>query len=155
MTDNLEEFEQQIYSQQQPIEPPFERDQDTYKHLLGVDNYNSKSVNKDSPRAMLNPREMQATRVAARVINRIEYGQKRFGWDLHELIEFFEGNRGITEVTSRSKFGWVGKIVTANYSPSQADQYTQEVIEDYEEPAKQSAMENIRSKIPFLKKKEM
>jgi hypothetical protein len=154
---NDEEYQDSVQAvYDEPIlEAPFERDQDTYKHLLGVDKYNSRAVNKDSPRAMLNPKEMQATRIAGRVINRIEYGEKMFGWKLGNLIEFFEGNRGITDVTSRGKFGWVSKIVTANYSPTQSDQYTQEVITDYEEPAKQSALDNVRNSIPFLKKKEM
>ena len=154
---NNEEYENSIQAvYDEPIlEAPFEREQDTHRHLLKIDKYNSKAINEDSPRAMLNPKEMQSTRTTGRVINRIEYGQKMFGWNLEHLIEFFEGNRGITEVTSRGKYGWVDTIVTSNYSPQQAQQYTEQVVQDYEEPAKQSAVENVRSKIPFLKKKEM
>jgi hypothetical protein len=149
-----EESIQAVYNEPEQ-EAPFEKEQDTHKHLLGIDTYNSKAVNKDSPRAMLNPKEMQSTRVAGRVINRIEYGQKMFGWKLEHLIEFFEGNRGITDVTSRGKFGYISQLVTNNYSQQQAEQFTQQVIQDYEEPAKQSALDNVRSAIPFLQKKEM
>ncbi len=85
----LEELQQQIADEQE-FEKPFERDQDIAQHLFGVDKYPGRSVNKDSTRANNNPTELQAVRGSARIINRLELGQKLFNWDFNNIIEFFE-----------------------------------------------------------------
>jgi hypothetical protein len=98
---------------------------------------------------------MQATRGAARVINRLEYGEKRFGWNLQDAIEFFEGTRNITEVTGRGKNMAVGYLTKSNINIQQQEQMHQAIQDGYEQQAEQSIQDKVRSKIPFLKKKEM
>jgi len=139
----------------QEIETPFEKDQDISRHLLSIAKYKSRAINEDSPRANNNPLELQATRGAARVINRCEYAEKRFGWDLTDLIEFFEGTRGITEVTGRGKNMAVGFLTKSNINIQQAEQMVRENQAEYQEEAQQSIQDKITSKIPFLKKQEM
>jgi hypothetical protein len=155
MTDNLDQYEEEIYAQQNQQETPFERDQDISRHLLAVGKYKGRSINEDSPRANNNPLELQATRSAARVINRLEYAEKMFGWDFTNLIEFFEGTRAITDVTGRGKHGWVATLTKSNYNIQQAEAFATDVATDFGEEAEQSIQEKISNKIPFLKKKEM
>lgn len=145
---------QEVYEDPQ-IEQPFEKDQDISRHLLSIAKYKSRAINEDSPRANNNPAELQATRSAARVINRCEYAEKRFGWNLSDLIEFFEGTRAITEVTGRGKNMAVGFLTKSNINIQQAEQMVRENQMDYQEEAQQSIREKISSKIPFLKKQEM
>jgi hypothetical protein len=144
----------EVYNEPQ-IEQPFEKDQDISRHLLSVAKYKSRAINEDSPRANNNPLELQATRSAARVINRCEYAEKRFGWNLTDLIEFFEGTRAITEVTGRGKNMAVGFLTKSNINIQQAEQMVRENQIDYQEEAEQSIQEKVASKIPFLKKKEL
>lgn len=154
MTDNLDQYEQEIYNQQQS-DQPFEREEDISKHLLSIAKYKSRAINEDSPRANNNPLELQSTRGSARVINRCEYAEKRFGWDLSDIIEFFEGTRGITEVTGRGKNMAVGFLTKSNINIQQAEQMVRENQTDFQEQAEESIQDKIQSKIPFLKKKEM
>ena len=151
----LDEIEQQIYAQQEQQETPFERDQDISRHLLSIAKYKSRAINEDSPRANNNPGELQATRGAARVINRCEYAEKRFGWDLSDIIDFFDGTRGITDVTGRGKNMAVGFLTKSNINIQQAEQMVRENQLDFQDEAQQSIQDKIGSKIPFLKKKEL
>jgi len=155
MTDDLDQYENDIYNQPQQQEQPFERDQDISRHLLAIGKYKGRAINEDSPRANNNPLELQSTRSAARVINRLEYAQKRFGWDFTDLIEFFEGTRSITDVTGRGKHGWVATLTKSNYNIQQAEEFAGEVAHDFGEQAEQSIQEKISNKIPFMKKKEL
>jgi len=151
----LDQYEQEIYSNQNQTDAPFEREEDISKHLLGIGKYKGRAINEDSPRANNNPLELQATRSAARVINRLEYAEKRFGWDFTDLIDFFEGTRSITEVTGRGKNMAVGFLTKSNINIQQAEQMVRDNQTDFQEQAEQSIQEKISSKIPFLKKKEM
>jgi len=150
----LDTIEQEIYSQQ-PMETPFERDQDISRHLLSIAKYKSRAINEDSPRANNNAAELQATRGAARVINRCEYAEKRFGWDLSDIIDFFDGTRGITDVTGRGKNMAVGFLTKSNINIQQAEQMVRDNQVDFEGEAQQSIQDKIGGKIPFLKKKEL
>ena len=112
MYDNLDN---EIYNDRlMPMDRPFERTEDVAKHLFGVAKYKGKAVNEDTPRANNNPQEMQATRSAARLINRLEYGEKMFRWDFSNLIEFFEGDRSITDVTGRGKNGMAAYLAKSD-----------------------------------------
>jgi len=150
-------FEEEMYREQyMPMERPFERDQDIAKHLFGVAKYTGKAVNEDSPRANNNPQELQATRSCARLINRLEYGAKMFKWDFTNLIEFFESDRSITDVTGRGKNGMASYLAKSDINIQQAEQMaSQNIGVDYSDQAVQSAREKLESKIPFLKRKEM
>jgi hypothetical protein len=153
---NDKQFEEEIYNDQYyQQDQPFERDQDISKHLLGISKYKGKAINEDSPRANNNPQELQATRCAARLINRLEYGQKTLGFEFETLIEFFEGDRAITDVTSRGKHGWVSTLTKSNYSIQQAEQFAGEIANDFNQQAEESLRDKISNKIPFLKKREM
>lgn len=139
-----------------PIDRPFERDQDIAKHLFGVAQYKGKAINEDSPRANNNPQELQATRSCARLINRLEYGEKMFKWNFSDLIEFFEGDRSITDVTGRGKNGMASYLAKSDINIQQAEQMaSQNMGIDYSDEAVQSARDKLESKIPFLKRKEM
>jgi len=149
----LEELQEKMLREQQ-AEKPFERTEDIAQHLFGVDNYPGRSVNKDSTRANNNPTELQAVRGSARIINRLELGEKLFGWNFNNIIEFFEGNRAITDVTGRGKNGMMSYLAKSDINIQQAEQM---IIQgqDYSEEAELSAREKIQTKIPFLKKKEL
>ena len=155
-----QEFEQEIYGnpQQQlmPIDRPFERDQDIAKHLFGVAKYKGRSVNEDTPRANNNPQELAATRSAARLINKLEYGEKAYNFNFTNVIDFFESDRSITDVTGRGKNFAASYLAKSDINIQQAEQIAaQNLGVDYSNEAVQSAREKIESKIPFLKRKEM
>lgn len=154
MTDNLDQYEEEIYNQQQ-ADQPFEREEDISKRLLSIEKGKSRAINNNSPIANNNPLELQATRGAGRVINRLEYGEKRFGWNLSDAIEFFEGTRNITEVTGRGKNMAVGYLTKSNINIQQAEQLQQQNTVEYEQQAEQGIREKIGNKLNFLKKKEM
>ena len=152
MYDNLDN---EIYNDRlMPMDRPFERTEDVAKHLFGVAKYKGKAVNEDTPRANNNPQEMQATRSAARLINRLEYGEKMFRWDFSNLIEFFEGDRSITDVTGRGKNGMAAYLAKSDINIQQAEQMAENNL-DYTQEAEQSVRDKLGSKIPFLKKQEM
>ena len=151
-----DEIENEVYRQPpQIMDRPFERTEDVAKHLFGVAKYKGRAVNEDSPRANNNPNEMMATRCAARLINRLEYGQKMFKWDFENLIDFFEGDRAITEVTGRGKHMAASYLAKSDINIQQAEQTMTQNNQDFVEQAELSAREKIESKIPFLKRKEM
>jgi len=155
MTDDyFDDSLNEIYNQQQ-TEQPFERDQDIAKALLSIGKYKGRAINEDTPKSNNNPLEMQATRSAARLINRLEHAEKMFKWDLTNLIDFFEGNRAIIEVTGRGKNMAVGFLTKSNINIQQAEQMVRDNQVMYEEDAQASLRDKIANKIPFLKKKEM
>jgi len=133
---------------------PFERECDVAKHLFSVSKYPGKSVNEDSSRGNNNPLELQAVRGAARLINRLELGEKLFSWNFKNLIDFFEGDRAITDVTGRSKNAAFAYLAKSDINIQQAEQMVANNM-DYGQEAEQSARAKIESKIPFLKRKEM
>ena len=153
----LDEYEQEVYENPNQPDAPFERDQYIAKRLLSVNKYGTRAISEDTPIANNNPLEMQATRSAARLINRLEHIQKMFNLDLSQLIDFFESDRAITEVTGRGKNMAVGYLTKSNINIQQAEQMIQNYQheEGYGEEASQSIQEKISQKVKFLKKKEM
>jgi hypothetical protein len=154
MTDNLDQYEEEIYNQQQ-ADQPFEREEDISKRLLSIEKGKSRAINNNTPIANNNELEMQSTRGAARVINRLEYAEKRLGLNLSDSVEFFEGTRNITETTGRGKNMAVGYLTKSNINIQQQEQMQQAVQEGYEQQAEQGIREKIGNKFSFLKKKEM
>jgi len=150
---NFEELQEQIRQEDQ-MERPFERDQDVSQHLFGTDKYPGRAINKDSARGNNNPTEIQAVRGSARIINRLELGEKLFGWTFTNIIDFFEGNRAITDVTGRSKNAAFAYLAKSDINIQQAEQMVAS-SQDYVEQAEVSARDKIESKIPFLKRKEI
>ena len=136
------------------IDKRFERDQDVSQHLFGTDEYPGRAINKDSTRGNNNPTELQAVRGSARLINRLELAEKEFGWNFVNIIDFFEGNRAITDVTGRSKNAAFAYLAKSDINIQQAEQMVAN-SEDFIEQAETSARSKIESKIPFLKKQEM
>jgi hypothetical protein len=155
---NIDQELYEIETEQPPqeeIKMPFEREYDIAKHLLATAKYEGKAINEDSPRANNNPLELQATRCAARLINRLELGQKMYGWDFKHLIPFFEQDRAIIDVTGRGKHGWVSSLTKSNISIQHAEQLSNEISSDFDQQAEQSITSKIQSRIPFLKSREM
>jgi hypothetical protein len=150
---DIDELEQEL-EQEAPREKRFERDQDIAQHLFGVEKYPGQSVNKDSARGNNNPLELQAVRGSARIINRLELGEKLFKWDFTNIIEFFEGNRAITDVTGRSKNAAFAYLAKSDINIQQAEQMVTNNM-DYGPEAEASARDKLEKKIPFLKRKEM
>lgn len=145
---------QQNQIEQQYQNKPFEREYDIAKHLFSVSKYPGKAINEDSSRGNNNPTELQAVRGSARLINRLELGEKLFNWDFKNIIDFFEGNRAITDVTGRSKNAAFAYLAKSDINIQQAEQMASNNI-DYEQEAVESVRDKIGQRIPFLKKREM
>ena len=145
---------QQDQQQQQLQDRPFEKEYDIAKHLFSVSKYPGKSINEDSSRGNNNPTELQAVRGAARLINRLELGEKLFDWNFKNIIDFFEGDRAITDVTGRSKNAAFAYLAKSDINIQQAEQMISNNM-DYGQEAVESAREKIGQKIPFLKRKEL
>lgn len=135
---------------------PFEREEDVAKHLSEIEDYNNPSINKDSGRANNSPDELRAVRANAKVINKLKLGEKLYGWDFESngLIDFFISNRGITEVTSRSKHGWMPTLLKSSYNIQQSEVFAREIEKDFSDSAQESIRDKIRNKVPLLQKQE-
>jgi hypothetical protein len=136
---------------------PFETQEDVAKHLSEIEDYNNKAINKDSGRANNSPDELKAVRANAKLINKLLLGQKMFGWNFEEngLIDYFTSNRAITEVTSRSKHGWMPTLLKSNYNIQQYEDYSRQIESDFSDDVQQSVRDKISNKVPLLKRQEL
>lgn len=133
----------------------FESPEAISKHLLDVNDYASNAVNQDSARANLNPLEMREARSKGNLIIELEEAQQICGWDLENQKAKQFGKLGVLNVTSRAKQGWASVLskTDKHINIQQAEQYANNISDEFDERVSQSVGDKIGSKLPFLKKR--
>jgi hypothetical protein len=136
---------------------PFESEFATSKHLLDISQYTSSGVNHDSARANLNFNELRQARCDGYLIQELEEAEKTCGWDLQIQKDKTMGKLGVLNVTSRAKQGWASVLskTDKHINIQTAEQYANEINDEFTEQTEMGMMDKIRSKVPFLKKKEL
>lgn len=151
---------EQEYLETYGIRPPvnrFDSAEHISKHLLDVNEYDSNGVNHDSARANLNFDELRQARADGYLMQELEEAEKLCKWDLTIQKDKTFGRLGVLNVTSRSKSGW-GSVLSKtdkHINIQTAEQYAEEISQDFSPEVEQGLGEKIRAKIPFLKKKEL
>lgn len=143
----------------QMLERPnlFESPESIARHIFEVDKSKSGTVNKDSARANLNPKELSSVRANGDLISELEYAERICGWDLKEAKDYVKEKLETTNVPSRSKFGygiWMAKT-DRRISQQDAEEGAREIQNQFGDNTEEGLGNKIRSSIPFLKKKEL
>lgn len=148
-----------MYDEYQNQEMPnmFESPEAIARHILEVDKSKAGVANKDSARANLNPSELRCVRANGDLISDLEYAEKVCGWDLSEAKDYIKEKLATTNIPSRSKNGFaiVLSKTDRRVSTPEAEQFAGEISNSFDGEVEESLAEKVRSKIPFLKKKEM
>jgi len=135
----------------------FESPESIARHILEVDKSKAGTVNKDSARANLNPKELSSVRANGDLISEIEYAGRICGWDLKEAKDYVKEKLETTNVPSRSKGGFaiVLSKTDRRIQTAEAEQFAGEIQDQFDEGTEESLM----NKIPLLggmfRKKEM
>jgi len=143
----------------QMLERPnlFESPESIARHILEVDKSKAGTVNKDSARANLNPRELSSVRTNGDLISELEYAERICGWDLKEAKDYVKEKLETTNVPSRSKSGFaiVLSKTDRRIQMGEAQEFAGEIQNQFDDKVEQGLGDKIRSSIPFLKKKEL
>jgi hypothetical protein len=141
----------------QTMPDQFEMPEHISKSLLDIDTYNSPVVNLDSARANLNKFELRQVRADGSLLLELEEAEQTCGWDLGSQKSKTHGIIGMFNVTSRSKNGWSSVLAKTDkhINIQQTEQFAEDIDSEFSEQTQQGLSERVRSRLPFLKRREM